>query len=121
MLSIAAASTTAFTTPFVMRAPLSTIKMEAVAAVEEEAPPPKPFNGVEFAKTLPGITGPLDFFDPAGFCSQEGITEGKVRFFRDHDGRLPECFSSELSRWHESIQLKTCRIDVLASDELFFG
>merc|ERR1719231_1110200 len=53
----------------------------AVAPEVEEAPPP--FNGETFAKTLPGITGPLDFFDPAGFCSQEGITEGKVRFYRE--------------------------------------
>merc|ERR1719181_2379665 len=63
-----------------MRAPV--VKMEAVAAVEEEIEPP-PFNGVTFAKTLPGITGPLDFFDPAGFCSQEGVTEGKIRFYRE--------------------------------------
>merc|ERR1719331_1490818 len=65
-----------------MRAPLSNIRMQEAAAVEA-APEPEPFNGVTFAKTLPGITAPLDFFDPAGFCSQEGITEGKVRFYRE--------------------------------------
>merc|ERR1719331_3091714 len=32
---------------------------------------------------MPGITDPLGFFDPLGYCSQEGITEGKVRFFRE--------------------------------------
>ena len=78
MLAIASVAPTSFA----MRAPLANLKMqEAVAPVEEE--PPAPFNGVTFAKTLPGITGPLDFFDPAGFCSQEGITEGKIRFYQE--------------------------------------
>merc|ERR1719181_1714383 len=63
-----------------MRAPV--VKMEAVAAVEEEIEPP-PFNGVTFAKTLPGITGPLGFFDPLGCASEEGMTEGKIRFYRE--------------------------------------
>ena len=47
------------------------------------ATPPPSFDGVAFAKTLPGITAPLGFFDPAGFCKQEGVTEGKVRFYRE--------------------------------------
>merc|ERR1711904_414923 len=41
------------------------------------------FNGEEYAKTLPGITGPLGFFDPLGFCSAEDITEGKIKFYRE--------------------------------------
>merc|ERR1719460_292544 len=45
--------------------------------------PEPPFDGVEFAKTLPGITGPLGFFDPLGFCSKEDITEGKIKFYRE--------------------------------------
>merc|ERR1711998_453199 len=48
-----------------------------------EAAPPAPFNGVEYAKTLPGVTGPLGFFDPLGFCSADDITEGKVKFYRE--------------------------------------
>merc|ERR1719486_1140774 len=32
-------------------------------------------------KEMPGITGPLGFFDPAGFSS--GASEGKVRFYRE--------------------------------------
>merc|ERR1719453_1118892 len=79
MLSIAAAAPSAFA----MRAPLSSIKMQEAVAVEPEIPEPAPFNGVTFAKTLPGITAPLDFFDPAGFCSQEGVTDGKIRFYRE--------------------------------------
>jgi len=55
----------------------------APKVVPTEAEPPAPFNGETFAKTLPGITGPLGFFDPLGFCSAEGITEGKIRFYRE--------------------------------------
>jgi|EP00966_Prymnesium_polylepis_P217999 light-harvesting complex I chlorophyll a/b binding protein 4 len=41
-----------------------------------------------FVQTLPGISGPLGFFDPAGFCSESNgadgaATEGKVRFYRE--------------------------------------
>jgi len=51
---------------------------------KEEAPAaPAPFNGVEYAKSLPGVTGPLGFFDPLGFCSADDITEGKIRFYRE--------------------------------------
>ena len=76
MLAIASVAPTSFA----MRAPLANLKMQEAVTAEE---PPAPFNGVTFAKTLPGITGPLDFFDPAGFCSQEGITEGKIRFYQE--------------------------------------
>merc|ERR1712025_865753 len=51
---------------------------------KEEAPAaPAPFNGVEYAKSLPGVTGPLGFFDPLGFCSADDITEGKIKFYRE--------------------------------------
>merc|ERR1719440_1881073 len=76
-----------------MRAPMSNIRMQEAAAVEAE---PAPFDGVAFAKTLPGITEPLDFFDPAGFCSQEGVTEGKIRFYRE-------------------VEVKHCRVAMLAA------
>jgi light-harvesting complex I chlorophyll a/b binding protein 4 len=33
------------------------------------------------AKTLPGVTGPLDFFDPLGFCTD--CSEGKLCFYRE--------------------------------------
>jgi hypothetical protein len=52
-------------------------------AVVEEAPAPAPFNGEAFAKSLPGVTAPLGFFDPLGFCSADGITEGKIKFYRE--------------------------------------
>ena len=46
------------------------------------------FDPYTFVQTLPGISGPLGFFDPAGFCSSDNgadgsATEGKVRFYRE--------------------------------------
>jgi len=29
------------------------------------------------------VTAPLGFFDPAGFCSADDITEGKIKFYRE--------------------------------------
>jgi len=79
MLSIATIAPQTFAAPsLVARAPALNIKMQEAPAVEE-APPP--FNGVTFAKTLPGITAPLDFFDPLGYCTD--ATEGKIRFYRE--------------------------------------
>merc|ERR1712118_634714 len=48
------------------------------------------FDGKAFAKTLPGITGD-ELWDPANYCSQQGVTEGKIRFYREVElkhGRL---------------------------------
>jgi len=83
---------------FAMRAPLHAIKMQesTAATIEEPMAVPEPFNGVTFAKSLPGITAPLDFFDPAGFCSQDNVTEGKIRFYRE-------------------VELKHCRVAMLAA------
>merc|ERR1711937_294897 len=53
------------------------------AASSAPSAPSTPFNGVEYAKTLPGVTGPLGFFDPLGFCSADDITEGKIKFYRE--------------------------------------
>jgi len=47
---------------------------EAVA----EAEPPAPVFSV---LDLPGITGPLGFFDPLDFCGE--ATEGKIKFYRE--------------------------------------
>merc|ERR1719281_2418031 len=38
---------------------------------------------LEYAKSLPGVTGPLGFFDPLGFCSADDITVGKIKFYRE--------------------------------------
>ena len=64
---------------FSMRAPMSSIKMQEAVA---EVPPPPP-TPLEIAKTMPGITAPFGFFDPLGYCEQDGFTEGKLRFFRE--------------------------------------
>jgi len=77
----AAPSAVAFSS---IRASLKMQEAVAAPAVEEEAP----FDPKAFAMTLPGITPPLGFFDPLGFCSpdgssQEEVSEGKVRFYRE--------------------------------------
>merc|ERR1740138_613878 len=82
MISMVAASTCTFSAPAVASTfSRSAIPMmqEAVAEVEE----PKPLTPVEYAKTLPGITDPLGYFDPVGFLEQDDITLGKVRFYRE--------------------------------------
>ena len=53
-----------------------------------EGQSPETFNPSTFVQTLPGISAPLGFFDPAGFCSDDNgaegaATEGKVRFYRE--------------------------------------
>ena len=59
------------------------------SVVEDQVPMPDPeFDAKAFAQTLLGITGPLGFFDPAGFCSNDNgaegtATEGKIRFYRE--------------------------------------
>merc|ERR1711939_914435 len=56
---------------------------QETVASEPDADAPAPFNGVEYAKSLPGVTGPLGFFDPLGFCSADDVTEGKIKFYRE--------------------------------------
>jgi len=58
----------------------------------EAAPPPSPppFD----VRTLPGVSAPLGFFDPVGFCSD--ASEGKIRFYRE-------------------VELKHCRVAMLAA------
>jgi len=87
MLSIAAASSTSFAAPSTLsaRSLRSNLMMQEAAPVVEEPTPP-PFDSVAFAKSLPGITGPLGFFDPLGFCtsdSEKKVSEGKIRFYRE--------------------------------------
>merc|ERR1712224_415972 len=49
------------------------------------------FDGEAYAKTLPGIRDNAEFWDPMRYCSQRGITEGKIKFYREVElkhGRL---------------------------------
>jgi len=74
--------------------PRSNAQMVSTVAAKKGA-----FDPTEFAKTLPGITEPLGFFDPLGFCSgitEKPVTEGKVRFYRE-------------------VELKHCRVAMLAA------
>merc|ERR1719482_2580223 len=43
----------------------------------------KNFDGVAYAKEMPGVTEPLGFWDSLGFCSDEKLTEGKLKFYRE--------------------------------------
>merc|ERR1712087_149711 len=47
------------------------------APVTEAPPAPPAFN----VKDLPGISGPLGFFDPLGFSTD--ASEGKIKFYRE--------------------------------------
>ena len=79
-----------------MRTNAFSLKMQEAAAVPEPEAPPPVFDPVAFTKSMAGASGPLDFFDPAGFCSREGISEGKIRFYRE-------------------VEVKHCRLAMLAS------
>ena len=85
MLSIAAASSTSFAAPSAMavRSTRTNVMMQEAAPVEEVVVPP--FDSKKFAESLPGITGPLGFFDPLGFCTsgEEKVSEAKIRFYRE--------------------------------------
>jgi hypothetical protein len=84
--------------PSAYRAPAMQMQEAAPAAPVEEATPP-PFQPEAFAKTLPGITAPLGFFDPMGFCANDAeqpVTEGKIRFYRE-------------------VEIKHCRVAMLAA------
>ena len=85
MLSIAAASSTAFSAPSAMavRSTRTNVRMQEADTVPEVVVPP--FDSVKFAESLPGITGPLGFFDPLGFCTSgdDKVSEAKIRFYRE--------------------------------------
>ena len=68
------------TSSFAMRTPVIRMQAEAAVAPEPEPTPPTP---LEIMKGMPGIADPLGFFDPLGYCESEGITEGKIRFYRE--------------------------------------
>ena len=64
MLSIAAASSTAFASqPLTPRAAVN-------------------MGVADYVKSMPG-EGPFGFFDPLGFMSQDDMTEGKARYYRE--------------------------------------
>merc|ERR1719506_2378843 len=49
------------------------------------------FDGEAYTKSLPGVRDNAAYWDPLGFCSKEGITEGKIKFYREVElkhGRL---------------------------------
>tara|TARA_B100000768_G_scaffold144165_1_gene136607 strand:- start:179 stop:799 length:621 start_codon:yes stop_codon:yes gene_type:complete len=66
-----------------VRSTRTNVMMQEAAPVEEVVIPP--FDSKKFAESLPGITGPLGFFDPLGFCTSgdEKVSEAKIRFYRE--------------------------------------
>merc|ERR1719498_556043 len=50
---------------------------ESGDALKTEAPPVPVFS----VKEMPGVTGPLGFFDPLGFSAD--ASEGKIKFYRE--------------------------------------
>merc|ERR1719359_642743 len=67
------------------------LAMFAVMGKGSKTAAPKKFDGVAYAKELPGVTEPLGFWDPLGFCEAEDLTEGKLKFYRECElkhGRL---------------------------------
>ncbi len=59
------------------------LAMRAAPIKMQEAPVAPTLTPKQYAETLPGIAGPLGFFDPLDCTGAEGITEGKVRFYRE--------------------------------------
>merc|ERR1711920_210494 len=64
------------TTKLVAPQPRALVRMQE--GVVAEAEPSAPVFSV---LDLPGITGPLGFFDPLDFCGE--ATEGKIKFYRE--------------------------------------
>ena len=62
-----------------LRAPRSAVRMQEAGPGDaaEASPTPPQFSVMD----LPGISGPLGFFDPAGFSTD--ASEGKIKFYRE--------------------------------------
>jgi len=99
MLALTSGTTAFFTAAFVPPRTALSSRMQAEAepiaadlddAIPSPPPPPPAFD----VKTLPGISGPLGFFDPVGFSKD--ASEGKIRFYRE-------------------VELKHCRVGMLAA------
>ena len=43
---------------------------------------PVRMSTVDYAKSMPG-QGPFGFFDPFGFMSDDDMTEGRARYYRE--------------------------------------
>merc|ERR1719221_2377905 len=94
-LSLAAVVPTGFAAPSALAPSMRVqIKMQEAAAVVEEPPTLPPFNPKAFAESMAGVSGPLGFFDPLGYCNE--ATEGKIRFYRE-------------------VEVKHCRVAMLAA------
>jgi len=59
------------------------MQVEAMADADKQELEKVKETVLEKAKKMAGVTDPLGFFDPVGFCSDEGVTEGKLCFYRE--------------------------------------
>jgi hypothetical protein len=66
-----------------MRTSVVKMQVEAMADADKAELEQVKETVLEKAKKMAGITEPLGFFDPVGFCSEEGLTEGKLCFYRE--------------------------------------
>ena len=60
---------------------MTVVRVRAEESPTESVEALPPTSGVEYAKTLPGITEPLGFWDPAGFCDSNSPSE--IKRFRE--------------------------------------
>ena len=75
MLAAVASATSSFAP---VQPPARPVMRSAHAVMQAPMEPPPPaFDKRE----MPGVSGPLGFFDPAGFT--EGASEGKIKFYRE--------------------------------------
>ena len=75
MLSVLPCSLGLVATPNAV-VPNAVVPQRTAAPTAQAAPPA--FD----VKQLPGITGPLGFFNPLGFCSGD-VSKGKIKFYRE--------------------------------------
>merc|ERR1719502_502761 len=52
------------------------------AAQQQQRVTMQTFDPIAFTKEMPGVSGPLSFFDPLGFCSGDARA-GRVKFLRE--------------------------------------
>mmetsp|Transcript_131815 Transcript_131815/g.253667 ORF Transcript_131815/g.253667 Transcript_131815/m.253667 type:complete len:235 (-) Transcript_131815:223-927(-) len=79
--------------PSVRHASHASERRNRFSPVMQEMPPPPPIAKFN-VKSMPGVSPPLGFFDPAGFTN--GASESKIRFYRE-------------------VELKHCRVSMLAA------
>ena len=92
MLALAQSSLSFAAPAVAMRPHMASSSVTMQEAPEVAPPSPPPFS----VRDLPGISGPIGFFDPVGFSTGDDVSEGKIKFYRE-------------------VELKHCRVSMLAA------